>query len=62
MQSFYLNSAKNMSRALMELAITDVVTGCKIMDDGVVIQIEPSERFCDGQQLHDCKLVFKQGD
>ena len=59
MQSYYLNRVHDLKCALMELSINAVVTGCKILDTGVTIQIEPAERYEDGQVIHNCKLMFK---
>ena len=59
MQSYYLNRVHDLKCALMELSINAVVTGARIMDSGVKIQIEPSERYEDGQVIHNCELIFK---
>ena len=58
-QSYYLNRVHDLKCALMELSLNAVVTGVRIRDNGVMIQIEPTDRYHDGQVRHNCKLIFK---
>ncbi len=59
MQDYYLNRAHDLKCALMELCTQATVTGVKILDTGVTIQIEATEKYQDGQFRHNCKLIFK---
>jgi len=62
MQSYYLNRVHDLKCALMELSINATVTGARIADNGVMIQIEPTERYEDRQVIHSCTLIFKDVD
>ena len=62
MQSYYLNRVHDLTCALQELSIHATVTGARIADSGVKIQIEPCERYEDGQVIHNCQILFKQGE
>lgn len=59
MQSYYLNHCHDLKCALQELSLHAVVTGAKILDTGVTIQIESTESYEDGQVIHSCQLIFK---
>ena len=59
MQSYYLNRVHDLKCALMELSLEETVTGARIMDSGVKIQIEDCERYTDRQVIHNCELIFK---
>jgi hypothetical protein len=59
MQSYYLNRNHDLKCALQELSIHAEVTGYKCIGDPNVIEIEPNDRYEDGQIINNCLLIFK---